>query len=442
MVTSHLSATLSQAVHSSRLASTQLAQMSAEIKRQALQTLAIEISQSIDPILEANQRDLDTAAAMVTAGELTESAYARLRLNPNKLKTMVDSIEDVANLPDPIGQSVWVRELDQGLILEKRTCPVGVLGVIFESRPDAVTQIASLALKTGNSVLLKGGSEAFYSCHQLVQVIHQALATIPDFPLAAVQLLTSREEIQALLDLEKSVDLIIPRGSQAFVRYIQSNTRIPVLGHADGICHLFVDAQADLDMAVQITVDAKVQYPAACNAIETLLVHEAIAPQFLPLVSEALRTEQVELRGCEQTRQWIQIQPAIETDWSTEYGDRILAIKTVPSLQQALQHIQTYGSRHTEAIVTEHSQTAQLFLEQVDAAGVFHNASTRFADGYRYGFGAEVGISTQKIPPRGPVGIDGLVTYKYHLRGQGHCVKDYTGPTARSFTHKDLTADR
>ncbi len=436
-----LSESLVSWAQASRAAARQLALLSAETRQQALDLIAQDLEAAQEQILAANRRDLVRAEQMVAEGSLSGSAYGRLKLTESKLAVMIAGVRDVQKLPELLGQPQFVRELDQGLILERRTCPLGVLGIIFESRPDAVSQIVSLAIKTGNSVLLKGGSEALDSCQTLVQVIRQALARIPGFPVDCVQLLTSREEIRALLELDHLVDLIIPRGSNGFVRYVQSHTRIPVLGHADGLCHLYVDRAADLEMAVRLTVDAKVQYPAACNAIETLLVHEQIAPTFLPLVAAALGDQGVRLRGCPITQQSIpsiRVDPASDEDWATEYGDLILAIRVVPDLEAALAHIQTYGSRHTEAIVTEDPQRAEQFLSSVDAAGVFHNASTRFADGYRYGFGAEVGISTQKMPPRGPVGIEGLVTYTYRLRGSGQIVADYSGDQARPFTHRDL----
>lgn len=435
---SSTAASLPDQVEASRTAARQLALLSAEIRAQALEEIALGLEAQAPAILEANQRDRQRASQWVEQGQLSAAAYARLKLDEHKLAGMIASVRGVKQLPDLIGQAQWRRELDQGLILERVTCPLGVLGVIFESRPDALTQIASLALKTGNSVLMKGGSEALHSCQQLTQVIHTALARIPGFPLGAVQLLTTREEIRELLSLKDAIDLIIPRGSKTFVQFIQANTTIPVLGHADGICHLYVDREADLTMATQLTLDAKVTYPSACNAIETLLVHDPIAPQFLPQVAQALQQQGVELRGCDRCRQWVEIDPATDADWETEYGDLVLAIRVVPDLEGAIRHIQQFGSRHTEAIVTNDPVAAQTFLSQVDAAGVFHNASTRFADGYRYGFGAEVGISTQTLPPRGPVGIEGLVTYRYRLQGQGHRVSDYTGAQGRSFTHRDL----
>lgn len=433
-----ISSSLLQQAQATRRAAQILASLPTETKHAALESVATQIEAQQNEILAANQQDQEQAQRMVEAGDLSAAAFARLKLSPSKLATMIAGIRDVIRLPDPIGKSQILRELDEGLILERRTCPLGVIGVIFESRPDAVTQISSLAIKTGNGVILKGGSEAVHSCMALVAAIHRGLAQVSEVPTEVIHLLTTRAETRALLNLQGLVDLIIPRGSNAFVRFVQTHSSIPVLGHADGICHLYVDAAAEIEMAIRISVDAKVQYPAACNAIETLLVHAEIAPQFLPAVAAALRDRQVELRGCERTRQWIEVIPATETDWETEYGDLILSIKVVDSLQAALQHIQTYGSRHTEAIVTQDPAVADQFLARVDAAGVFHNASTRFADGYRYGFGAEVGISTQKLPPRGPVGIEGLVTYTYRLRGQGQIVEDYSGSQARSFTHRDL----
>jgi glutamate-5-semialdehyde dehydrogenase len=347
-------------------------------------------------------------------------------------------VRDVGKLEDPIGKVQIHREIDTGLILKRITCPLGVLGIIFEARPEAAIQIVSLAIKSGNGVILKGGKEALHSCTAIVKAIKQGLshtAVNPD----VVQLLTTREEILELLQLDKYVDLIIPRGSNAFVKFVQDNTRIPVLGHADGICHLYVDQAADIAKAISITVDSKIQYPAACNAIETLLVHSSIAAEFLPQVATALQAQNVELKGDERTIQILSdIATATEIDWQTEYSDLILAIKIVDSLNEAISHIENYGSRHTEAIITEDITAAETFQGLVNAAGVYHNCSTRFADGFRYGFGAEVGISTQQMPPRGPVGLEGLITYKYQMSGNGHIVKTYTGANAKSFSHRDL----
>ncbi|XHX79245.1 MAG: glutamate-5-semialdehyde dehydrogenase [Stenomitos frigidus ULC029] len=410
-----------------------LATQTTAVRNQALEAIAQALEAAKADILAANQADCETAT---TAG-LSAALFARLKLDETKLKGAIAGIRDVAKLPDPIGVVQLHRELDQGLVLKRLACPLGVVGVIFEARPDAVMQIVSLAIKSGNGVILKGGQEAVRSCEALVAAIHHGLAQTDAAP-TVVQLLTTREETLALLKLDQYVDLIIPRGSNSFVRFVQDNTRIPVLGHAEGICHLYVDKAADVQKAVAIAVDAKTQYPAACNAIETLLVHQAIASEFLLEAVVALQLRNVELRGDDRTLDILNITTATEADWSTEYSDLILAIKIVDTLDEAIGHINTYGSRHTEAIATENTQTAATFMAQVDAAGVFHNCSTRFADGFRYGFGAEVGISTQKMPPRGPVGLDGLVTYKYQLVGNGQIVATYTGATAKPFTHRDL----
>jgi glutamate-5-semialdehyde dehydrogenase len=385
--------------------------------------------------LAANETD--RAAAEVDG--IAKPLYERLKLDESKLKSAIAGVRDVAKLPDPIGTVQIHRELDSGLILKRVTCPLGVLGIIFEARPEALIQIVSLALKSGNGVILKGGKEAVRSCETLTKVIHQALSETAVNP-QAVQLLTTREATIELLKMDGYVDLIIPRGSNSFVRFVQENTRIPVLGHADGICHLYADKAADIQKAVEIAIDAKTQYPAACNAIETLLVHQDIAPDFLPAVAAALQQKKVELRGDEKTRKILaNIAEATEEDWSIEYSDLILSIKIVDSTEGAIDHINTYGSRHTDAIVTEDSEAAETFLDRVDAAGVYHNCSTRFADGFRYGFGAEVGISTQQMPPRGPVGLEGLVTYKYRVVGNGHIAADYVGNDAKEFTHRDLS---
>jgi glutamate-5-semialdehyde dehydrogenase len=417
-----------------RAAAQALGALPTAAKNQALEAIAQALGDQAETIVAANRADCEAAIA----DDLAKPLYGRLKLDAVKLQGAIAGVRDVAQLPDPVGTVQIHRELDAGLELQRVTCPLGVLGVIFESRPDAVVQISSLAVKSGNGVILKGGKEAVRSCQALVTAIRSGLATAgldPD----AVQLLTTREETRALLGLDGYVDLIIPRGSNAFVRYVQDNTRIPVLGHADGICHLYVDAAVDQDQAIAIALDAKVGYPSACNAIETLLVHRAIAADFLPPLAQALSAKGVTLRGDEATRAILPtIDAATAADWATEYSDLILAVRVVDDLDAAIAHINTYGSRHTEAIATTHAEAAARFRAQVNAAGVYHNCSTRFADGFRYGFGAEVGISTQSLPPRGPVGLEGLVTYKYHLVGQGHIVATYTGEAARPFTHRDL----
>ena len=416
-----------------RQAARKLAVLSADAKNQAIETIAKALEVAAPEIVAANVAD--RAAAEVDG--IAKPLYDRLKLDESKLKSAIAGVRDVAKLPEAIGVVQIHRELDTGLILKRITCPLGVLGIIFEARPEALIQIVSLAIKSGNGVILKGGKEAVRSCEILTKVIRQALAETAVNP-EVVQLLTTREETIELLKMDEYIDLIIPRGSNSFVQFVQDNTRIPVLGHADGICHMYADKAADINKAVEIAVDAKTQYPAACNAIETMLVHRAIAQKFLPIVAQALQHKKVELRGDETTRQILDIAATTETDWSTEYSDLILSIKIVDSVEEAINHINTYGSRHTDVIVTEDSEAAETFLSQVDAAGVYHNCSTRFADGFRYGFGAEVGISTQQMPPRGPVGLEGLVTYKYRVVGDGHIAANYVGNDAKEFTHRDL----
>ncbi|NER30966.1 MAG: glutamate-5-semialdehyde dehydrogenase [Symploca sp. SIO1C4] len=424
---------LSAIAQTTRQAARQLALLPTEAKNQAIEAIAQALEAAAPEILAANRADCQAAEA----DNIPKPLYNRLKLDETKLKAAIEGVRDVGKLSDPVGKVQMHRQLDEGLILKRITCPVGVLGIIFEARPDALIQITTLAIKSGNGVILKGGKEAIGSCEILVKVITQALATTAVNP-AVVQLLTTREEIRALLQLDQYIDLIIPRGSNSFVRYVQENTRIPVLGHADGICHLYIDQAAQLQQAIEITIDAKTQYPAVCNAIETLLVHSEIALKFLPLVAAALTEKSVTLLGDETTRQIIDISAATEADWSTEYNDLTLSIKVVESLEDAIDHINTYGSAHTDAIITENQTAAETFLALVDSANVFHNCSTRFADGFRYGFGAEVGISTNKLPPRGPVGLEGLVTYKYKVTGNGHLVSRYTGKDAKPFTHKDF----
>lgn len=416
-----------------RLAAQKLGILSTAEKNQAIEAIAQALEAAAPEIITANEADCQVAEAE----GIPKPLYNRLKFDATKLKNTIAGLRDVAKLPDPVGVVQIHRELDQGLTLKRITCPLGVLGVIFEARPEAVIQISALAIKSGNGVILKGGKEAIKSCQALVKAIRQGLsqtAVNPD----AVQLLTTREEILELLRLDDYVDLIIPRGSNSFVKFVQDNTRIPVLGHAEGICHVYIDKLADIKKAIAITVDSKTQYPAACNAVETLLIHQEIASQFLLEAVTALQAKNVELRGDAKTLAIVNIKPATEEDWLTEYTDLILSIKIVENLEAAIAHVNTYGSGHTDAIVTEDQEAANTFLNQVDAAGVFHNCSTRFADGFRYGFGAEVGISTQQMPPRGPVGLEGLVTYKYQIVGDGHIVASYSGSNAKPFTHRDL----
>lgn len=441
-VSSLTTSSLRAIAQSTRNAAQQLAVLPTDAKNDAIEAIAQSLADQADTILAANEADCQTALE----DGLAKPLYGRLKLSSAKLQGAIAGVRDVGKLADPVGQVQIYRELDEGLVLRRVSCPLGVLGVIFESRPDAVMQIASLAIKSGNGVILKGGREAIRSCEALVAAIRKGLSTTSVSP-EVVQLLTTRAETLELLRLEGLVDLIIPRGSNSFVRFVQDNTRIPVLGHAEGICHLYIDQRADVMQSVAIAVDAKTDYPSACNAIETLIVHRNIAHQAMPAIASALIEKGVQMRVDSSARHFLEsatitpseyLADATDTDWATEYSDLILAVKIVDSLEEAIAHINTYGSRHTEAIVTEDVATAQTFMDRVDAAGVFHNCSTRFSDGFRYGFGAEVGISTQTMPPRGPVGLEGLVTYKYRLAGSGQVADTYSGANAKPFTHKDL----
>ena len=415
-----------------RRSATALGQLGDDQRRAAVEAMADGLEHSREAILAANRADLEAASA----DGLVPALVARLKLDAAKLDAAIAGVRQVAALSDPLGRRQLHTELDQGLVLERITVPLGVLGVIFEARPDAVMQIASLAIRSGNGALLKGGREASRSCVAILAALRTGLAGSAVEP-SALELLTSRQESLALLRLDGLVDLIIPRGSNALVRFIQDNTRIPVLGHADGICHLYVDRQVDVDQALAVAIDAKTQYPAACNAIETLLVHKTSAPLFLPRAVAAFSAAGVELRGDAEACALGVAAAAEEDDWRTEYSDLILAVKVVASLEDALEHIASYGSRHTDAICTTDPLAADRFLVAVNSAGVYLNCSTRFADGFRYGFGAEVGISTQTLPPRGPVGLEGLVTYRYRLRGEGHIAADYASG-ARRFSHRAL----
>jgi glutamate-5-semialdehyde dehydrogenase len=421
-------------------ASRRLAVITSERRNAAIHAAADNLGQSRPELLQANSQDLAEADSMLDSGEISLATYERLRLTDKKIDEMARSMRAVAGLLNPLGRVLQKTELDAGLVLEKITCPLGVLAAIFEARPDAVTQISALALKSGNAVILKPGREVERTASLLVQIIRQAISQ-HGVAEDAVSLLSGREAVRELLDCSDLVDLVIPRGSKQLIEFVQANTRIPVLGHAEGICHVYVDAAADFNMALNIVDDAKTDYPAACNAAETVLVHEAIASEFLPLLADRMRLKDVSLRGCEKTRAILSdpgVEAVSENEWHHEYGDLILAVRVVDSIDEAIRHIHKYGSSHTETIVTQDLPAAEKFLAEVDAAGVFHNASTRFADGYRYGFGAEVGISTSKLHARGPVGLEGLTTYKYVMRGEGQVARDYQGPKGRTFLHKVL----
>ena len=403
-----------------------------ERKNAALAEVAAALKAKSEQIVRANKADLAAAEKGKLAGPLLK----RLKFDQGKIADVCAGIESLIKLDDPAGVTLGATELDKGLELYKVSCPIGVIGVVFESRPDALVQISTLCLKSGNAVLLKGGSEAANTNRILTEVIAEATEKA-GMPKGWIQLLETRQDVVEMLAQDELIDLVIPRGSNQFVRYIMDNTNIPVLGHAEGICHVYIDGDADLDMAVNITVDSKCQYVAACNAVETLLVDSRIAKTFLPKVKAALDRKNVELRGCERTASIIGVKPATEDDWSTEYLDYILSIKVVDGVDEAIGHINRYGSGHTDAIVTANKTAAEKFMDLVDSGNVFWNCSTRFSDGFRYGLGAEVGISTNKIHARGPVGLEGLVIYKYKLRGSGQIVADYA-EVRRKFSHKKL----
>ena len=418
-----------------KAAALRLTHLSTDEKNAALEKMALALEGNGPLILEANGKDLEFAKQENIPGPL----IARLVLDEDKLKSMARGIRSVAKLPDPVGHEKSVMELDKGLVLHHVTCPIGVIGAIFESRPDAVPQISSLCLKSGNAVILKGGSEAQNTNKVIVSLLAEAIGQVEGVPQTAIQMIETRAEVAEMLNEDKHINLIVPRGSNAFVRYIQENTKIPVLGHSEGICHCYIDPSAGIEMAVRVVLDSKLQYPAACNAIENLLIHQDIAEKILPVLVEKLQEHQVELVGCEKICELApEIKKADDSEWDTEYNDLKLALKMVADIGEAIEFINTHGSGHTDTILTEDPLKAEMFLNDVDSASVMWNASTRFADGFRYGLGAEIGISTNKTHARGPVGLEGLVIYKYKLIGKGQAVGDYTGDGAREFTHQPL----
>lgn len=398
-------------------ASKKLATLSTEIKNKALLAIAEALDLNKTKIFEANKLDLELAE-----GNISQSVFNRLKLDENKMRDMIQGVIDVYELEDPVGKVLLQRSLDTGLILTKKSCPIGVLGIIFEARPDVISQISALAIKSSNAVILKGGKESTNTNKAIMEVIQNALSTIEGFPQNVLTQVFSRDDVKEMLEQDKYIDLIIPRGGNSLVQFVKENTKIPVLGHADGICHIFVDESADLEKAKRIVIDAKTQYPSACNTVETLLIHKNFINKEELL--QALKDAGVELIFTPES-------------WHKEYSDKILSIKEVCSIDEAIEHINEYSSGHTESIITEDRENAEIFLSAVDSAGVYHNASTRFADGFRYGFGAEVGISTNKTHARGPVGLEGLTIYKYTLQGNGDIVADYV-EGKKKFNHKDL----
>ena len=419
--------TIHEIALTAKAASLKLAHLSVDIKNRALEEMASALEAGCASILEANVRDLEVAERENISAPL----FSRLRLDENKVMGMVKGIRSVVGLDDPVGRELMGMELDEGLTLRRITCPIGVIGAIFESRPDAIPQISSLCLKSGNAVILKGGREAQQSNKIIVNLIRDAICKIEGVPTGSIQMIETRSEVVDMLKEEKNIN--------DFVKYIQDNTRIPVLGHSEGICHVYIDSKADLDKAIAITLDSKIQYPAACNAMETLLVHESVATNILSSLVKEFHGVGVELVGCEEVRK---ISPgtklAVEADWNTEYTDLKLSIKVVSSLSEAIEFINARSSGHTDSIITEEATSAEQFLNEVDSSSVIWNASTRFADGFRYGLGAEIGISTNKTHARGPVGLDGLVIYRYKLIGTGQTVAEYSGDNAREFKHNPL----
>lgn len=421
-----------------REASLELSKADAKRREAAVRRFADLLEGDADALVGANERDLDDGRAAVETGEMTQALLDRLSIQPPKLGEAVDGVRAVADLDDPTGDTVRATRLDDGLKLFQVRVPIGVVACAYESRPDAGIQMCALAVRSGNAIVLKGGSEAHRSNRVVANLARRALSDA-GLPEDAVVLLEDRAELQALLDLDALVDLIVPRGSNAFVRFVQENTRIPVLGHADGLCHTYVDGAAALDRAVEVCVDAKVDYPAACNATETFLVHEAIADAFVPELVDALQAEGVTVHAGEAARRRApNCEPASRETWDTEHGDLACGLRVVGGIEEAIDHVNEHGSGHTDAILTEDEDAARRFVAGVDAAGVFWNASTRFADGYRYGLGAEVGISTGKVHARGPVGLEGLTTTKWILAGEGHEVDDYRGTERRTFDHEAL----
>lgn len=426
---------LTEIAKDAKTAALTLSRLDTDTKNRALEGMARAIETHAEEILEANRKDLEFARTE----NIPRALVNRLAVDETKILGMAKGIRSVAALADPVGEIQGAMELDKGLELTRVSCPIGVIGAIFESRPDAVPQISALCFKSGNAVILKGGAEAQNSNRVIVSLIQQALSQVEGVPVTAVQLIETRAEVAEMLKQDKYINLIVPRGSNAFVRFVQENTKIPVLGHSEGLCHVYIDEGADKDKAIRVAMDAKLQYAAACNAMETLLIHEDIAPDVLADLVRQLREQEVELVGCLRSCSLIpDLQRAEEEDWDAEYNDLKLSIKIVDDLQEAIDHINTHGSGHTDTIVTENKDRAERFLNEVDSSSVVVNASTRFADGFRFGLGAEIGISTNKTHARGPVGLEGLVIYKYKLVGDGQIVADYSGKDGKSFTHRPL----
>ncbi len=417
-----------------KLDAPKLAATTAEQRNQALAAIADALNEKQDEIFAANAADMANAKE----SGVRDAILKRLKFDEHKLADVLAGIRQLITLPDPLGRKLLERKLDEGLTLMRVSCPIGVIGVIFEARPDALVQISTLCLKSGNCAILKGGKETAETNRVLFRVIHEA-AVDAGMPASCLLQAEAHSEIDELLSCDKDVDLLIPRGSNAFVRYIMDHTKIPVMGHADGVCHVYVDKDADQAMAIPVVIDAKTQYTAACNAAETILVDRAIAKEFLPKLNTAFREAGVQIFGTKEVMDIVNGLDGVlgEDEFDREYLDMAVSIKLVSGVEEAVEHINRFGSHHTDSILTENAETAEYFMQMVDSAGVYQNCSTRFADGFRYGFGAEVGISTGKIHARGPVGLDGLVTYKYRIYGHGQIVGDYASGR-KSFHFRDL----
>lgn len=413
-----------------------LQSLSTDIKNKALLEIADKLEQNKNIIFEANKKDLEYAKKLLDENKISLSMFNRLKLDENKMIDIISGIKDVVKLEDPINKVLLETELDDNLLLKKISCPIGLIAVIFEARPDVISQISSLCIKSSNAVILKGGAEGENTNKAIFNIINETLESIEDFPKNSVNLVFTRDDIKELLSMDKYVDLIIPRGGNSLVQYIKSNTNIPVLGHADGICHLYIDESANQEKALKICLDSKSQYPSACNAVETILINKNIANEYLPKLYNLFKENNIKMNGCEEVRKILNQSDIGEVkEWHLEYGDKEASLKIVENTEEAYNHINKYGSHHTDSIVSENKDNIEKFMTYVDSANVYANTSTRFSDGFRYGFGAEVGISTNKTHARGPVGLEGLTIYKYKLFGNYQIVDDYVSHRA-SFKHK------
>ncbi len=429
---------LTDLVKNAKKAAYKLQSINSDIKNNALIEIAKKIEENKDKIFEENKKDLEYAEKLLYENKISKSIFNRLKLDENKLTDIISGIKDVAKLEDPINKTLLETEIDDNLILKKISCPIGLIAVIFEARPDCLSQISSLCIKSSNAVILKGGSEGENTNKAIFRIIEETLNNIKEFPKNSVNLVFTREDIKELLSMDKYIDLIIPRGGNSLVQYIKSNTSIPVLGHADGICHLYIDESANQEKALKICLDSKAQYPSACNAAETILINKNIASQYLPKLYKLFKENGIKMNGNEEVINILNKSDIEEVkEWHFEYGDKEVSLKIVSDTEEAYNHINKYGSHHTDSIISENKKNIDKFMTYVDSANVYCNASTRFSDGFRYGFGAEVGISTNKTHARGPVGLEGLTIYKYKIFGNYQIVDDYVNHKS-DFKHKRI----